>query len=63
MSGLAAAASRTTAGPRLCLPAEATAELDRLRHQVLGEAQIQAAILGQARTDAEQIVASAQIIA
>ncbi|MFI6604754.1 serine/threonine-protein kinase [Nonomuraea sp. NPDC050536] len=62
MSVLAAAATRTTAGPRPCLPAEATAELDRLGHQVLGEAQIQAAaILAQARSDAEQIIAAAKL--
>ncbi|MEU8403617.1 protein kinase [Nonomuraea sp. NPDC048892] len=41
-----------------------TAELDRLRHQVLQEARIEAAaILAQARIDAEQLIASAQLIA
>ncbi|MEV1171428.1 protein kinase [Nonomuraea sp. NPDC049784] len=48
----------------MALPAAATAELDRLRHQVLQDAQIEVAeILAQARTDAEQIITSAQIIA
>ncbi|HUR08043.1 MAG TPA: protein kinase [Nonomuraea sp.] len=42
----------------------ATTELDRLRHQVVREAQIEAAaIIAQARSDAEQIITSAQIIA
>ncbi|MCA2222955.1 hypothetical protein [Nonomuraea aurantiaca] len=42
----------------------ATAELDRPRHQVLQDAQVEAAaILAQARSDAEQIITSAQIIA
>jgi serine/threonine-protein kinase len=48
----------------VALPAAATAELDLLRHQVLREAQIEAAaIIAQARTDAEQIITSAHIIA